>query len=167
MDASPPPTPVVLLCGAAGAGKTTYSRALEATGFVRLSYDDEMWALGRTSTDASLEVLAEADRRVRHAMVTSITAGAAVVLDASLSTRAVRDELRALVVAAGGAPRLVGRRRAARGADRARRAPGRPHRSRRAPAGRGIPPALSRVVPVPGSRRAARARRDGVRTVTR
>ena len=107
MDASPSPTPVVLLCGAAGAGKTTYARALEADGFVRVSYDDEMWALGRTSMDASPEVLAEADRRVRHAMTTAIEAGIPVVLDASLSTRAIREELRAVVVAAGGAPRLV------------------------------------------------------------
>ena len=107
MDAARPPTRVVLLCGAAGAGKTTYARALEATGFVRVSYDDEMWALGKTSTDASPEVLAESDRRVRHAVAASIAAGVPVVLDASLSTRAVRDELRAFVVAAGGAPRLV------------------------------------------------------------
>jgi len=100
-------TLVILLCGVAGAGKTTYARTLEADGYVRVSYDEEMWALGCDSTDATPDVLAEADRRVRRRIRSSVASGKPVVLDASLSTRAIRDDLRELVRTAGGVPRLV------------------------------------------------------------
>ena len=40
----PPAGPhVVLMCGIAGAGKTTYAKRLEARGYVRLSIDEELW----------------------------------------------------------------------------------------------------------------------------
>lgn len=100
-------TEVVLLCGVAGAGKTTYARTLERSGYLRLSYDEEMWALGHDSRTAPPEVLAAADEKVRARLREAVAAGTPVVLDASLSTRAIRDEFRALVRAAGGTPRLV------------------------------------------------------------
>lgn len=100
-------TDVILLCGVAGAGKTTYARRLEAGGLVRVSYDEEMWRLGFVSTDVPPDALAEADRRVRERIRSSIAAGRPVVLDASLSTRAVRAELREFVREAGGVPELV------------------------------------------------------------
>jgi len=100
-------TPVILLCGVAGAGKTTYARTLESDGYVRVSYDEEMWALGCDSTDATPDVLAEADRQVRSRIRASVASGKPVVLDASLSTRAIRDDLREFVRRAGGVPRLV------------------------------------------------------------
>ncbi|TDN92241.1 ATP-binding protein [Microbacterium sp. BK668] len=100
-------TTVVLLCGVAGAGKTTYARALEADGYVRVSYDEEMWMLGYDSIHVTPEALGEADRRVRNRLRAAIASGTPVVLDASLSTRAVRDELRAFVRDAGGEPVLV------------------------------------------------------------
>lgn len=100
-------TPVVLLCGVVGAGKTTYARRLEAEGYVRVSYDEELWALGGHGTDATPAVLAEADRRVRGHIRASIASAKPVVLDASLSTRAIRDDFRGFVRASGGVPRLV------------------------------------------------------------
>jgi predicted kinase len=100
-------TPVILLCGVAGAGKTTYARSLEPDGYVRVSYDEEMWALGGDSADATPELLAEADRHVRARIRASVLSGNPVVLDASMSTRAIRDDLRAFVREVGGTPRLV------------------------------------------------------------
>jgi predicted kinase len=101
------PPEAVLLCGVAGAGKTTYARTLEARGYVRVSYDEEMWALGHDSSTATPEVLAEADRRVRRRIRESLAEGTPVVVDASLSTRAIRDDFRGLVTDAGGTVRLV------------------------------------------------------------
>jgi len=100
-------TPVVLLCGVLGAGKTTYARALEAEGYRRVSYDEEMWALGYDSTDATPDALAKTDRRVRDHIAGSVEAGVPVVLDASLSTGAIREDLREFVRSIGGVPRLV------------------------------------------------------------
>ena len=42
----PRPPHVVFMCGAAGSGKTTTARALEAEGFTRLSVDAEAYARG-------------------------------------------------------------------------------------------------------------------------
>ena len=34
---------VVMMCGVAGAGKTTLAKQLEAAGYLRLSIDEEVW----------------------------------------------------------------------------------------------------------------------------
>ena len=34
---------VILMCGPAGSGKSTYARGLEARGYVRVSFDGEAW----------------------------------------------------------------------------------------------------------------------------
>ncbi|MEV1201147.1 AAA family ATPase [Microbispora rosea] len=36
---------VVMMCGVAGAGKTTYAQELEQRGYARLSIDEAVWAL--------------------------------------------------------------------------------------------------------------------------
>lgn len=100
-------TTVVMLCGVAGAGKTTYARTLEDRGFRRISYDEELWALGYDGRTASAEALAESDRRVRAGIRRSIADHIPVVLDASMSTRAIRDEFREWVLSQGATPRLV------------------------------------------------------------
>jgi GTPase SAR1 family protein len=49
---SPEPGLVVLMCGMAGSGKTTFSQRLEASGFTRLSIDEEVWQrFGRYGID--------------------------------------------------------------------------------------------------------------------
>ena len=49
---SPRPSRVVLMCGVAGAGKTTYAKELEAQGYARLSIDEEVWErFGRYGVD--------------------------------------------------------------------------------------------------------------------
>ncbi|MDF2036483.1 AAA family ATPase [Cytobacillus oceanisediminis] len=49
---------VVMMCGVAGSGKTTFSKKLEKEGFVRLSIDEEIWAVnGRYGIDFPIEKL--------------------------------------------------------------------------------------------------------------
>lgn len=43
---------VVMMCGVAGSGKTTYAQQLEKEGYIRLSIDEELWsAYGRCGID--------------------------------------------------------------------------------------------------------------------
>lgn len=52
MNATPRPPHVVMTCGIAGAGKTTYALGLERQGYVRLSIDEEIWRrFGRYGID--------------------------------------------------------------------------------------------------------------------
>ncbi len=47
---------VVLMCGIAGSGKTTFSQRLEEQGFIRLSIDEEVWNThGRYGIDYPVE----------------------------------------------------------------------------------------------------------------
>src|SRR3569832_116362 len=45
---------VVMMCGVAGSGKTTFAQQLEQAGYVRLSIDEEIWSTnGRYGIDYS------------------------------------------------------------------------------------------------------------------
>lgn len=65
---------VVLMCGIAGSGKTTYAKDLEARGYARLSVDEEIWhRFGRYGVDYEpdeyeqhTDVAREAVRDARH-----------------------------------------------------------------------------------------------------
>lgn len=47
---------VVMMCGVAGSGKTTFAQQLEEAGFIRLSIDEEIWAInGRYGIDYPTE----------------------------------------------------------------------------------------------------------------
>jgi predicted kinase len=103
---------VVLLCGMAGAGKTTFSQRLEARGFTRLSIDETMWQrFGRYGIDYSASdyrnlldtAHAELHDRLRELMANR----AAVVVDAALWNRASRQRYKAVVVQAGGRWQLI------------------------------------------------------------
>lgn len=103
---------VVLLCGVAGSGKTTYSQELEARGYVRLSVDEEIWErFGRFGVDydpSAYEAHSEVARRSLDERLTGLVAqGRDVVLDSSLWRRARREECKRLVERAGGRWRLV------------------------------------------------------------
>jgi predicted kinase len=105
-------TPVVLLCGIAGTGKTTYAKALEREGYVRLSVDEEIWRRwGRHGVDYPADrypaLSARAESQVRRDLASLVRAGRRVVVDLSLWRRTVRDEYKALVEQAGGRWRLV------------------------------------------------------------
>ncbi|MFJ3221666.1 AAA family ATPase [Kitasatospora sp. NPDC086801] len=95
---------VVLMCGLPGAGKTTYAMDLVRRGFARLSIDEVVWQrLGQR--DAGLVLEAEAFDRLkevirreqRQELVELMLAGRDVVVDYSFSSRAARDDYKALI----------------------------------------------------------------------
>jgi predicted kinase len=104
---SPGPARVVLMCGIAGAGKTTYAKELEAQGYVRLSIDEEVWErFGRYGVDYDPPMYekhsAEAEAALQQRLIDLIRAGRDVVVDYSFWERSTRDRYKRLVVAAGG-----------------------------------------------------------------
>jgi predicted kinase len=103
---------VVLMCGIAGSGKTTYAQRLEETGYIRLSIDEEIWAqFGRYGVDYPAEEYPEksrlADATVRERLRTLVEQGHPVVVDNSFWNRTAREDYKKLVDDAGGRWRLV------------------------------------------------------------
>lgn len=103
---------VVLLCGVAGSGKTTYAQQLETQGYVRLSIDEEVWArFGRYGIDYGpadyAQLSAAAEDVLRERLVTLVRQGRDVVVDFSFWQRASRDRYKRLVEATGGTWRLI------------------------------------------------------------
>jgi len=103
---------VVLLCGVAGSGKTTYAQELELEGYIRLSIDEEVWArFGRYGIDYDpadyCRLSALAEDLLRERLVTLVGEGRDVVVDFSFWQRASRDRYKRLVEAAGGTWRLI------------------------------------------------------------
>ncbi len=100
------------MCGVAGSGKTTYARRLEASGYVRLSVDEEVWATnGQYGIDypaSDYAALSQAATlRLRHRLIELIDARARIVIDFSFWNKAARDEYKELVNAHGGHWRLI------------------------------------------------------------
>lgn len=103
---------VVLMCGIAGSGKTTYARQLEEAGYTRLSIDEEVWAqFGRYGIDYPAGEYPEksrlAEQNVRRRLRGLVEQGRPVVVDNSLWSRAAREEYKKVVDDAGGRWRLV------------------------------------------------------------
>jgi predicted kinase len=103
---------VVMLCGVAGSGKTTYAQRLEADGYVRLSIDEEIWSrFGRYGVDYDTaqypEYSATAESALRDRLRSLIRQGRPVVLDFSFWQRARREQYKRLIEDAGGRWRLV------------------------------------------------------------
>jgi predicted kinase len=102
----------VLICGIAGAGKTTYAKELEAQGFVRLSIDEEVWErFGRYGVDYDPSMYdkysADAEAVLRERLTELVRSGRDVVVDYSFWERSTRDRYKRLVVEAGGCWELV------------------------------------------------------------
>lgn len=85
---------VTLLCGPVCAGKTTLARELESRGAVSLSYDREAWARGVRDGLPARELVEQIDADFLRRLERAVLDDRDVVLDASLSTRAVRDRWR-------------------------------------------------------------------------
>jgi predicted kinase len=103
---------VVMMCGVAGSGKTTFSQLLEKEGFVRLSIDEEIWAVnGRYGIDFPLEKIEEykkvAESKLRNYLIELIHDKQQVVIDFSFWDRARRDQYKQLIEKAGGKWKLI------------------------------------------------------------
>jgi predicted kinase len=103
---------VVLMCGVAGSGKTTYAKDLETRGYVRLSVDEEIWRrFGRYGVDyepGQYEEHTEVARRVlRDRLLSLVAAGSNVVIDSSFWQRSRRQEYKELIEQAGARWRLI------------------------------------------------------------
>lgn len=103
---------VVMMCGVAGSGKTTFSQQLEKQGFVRLSIDEEIWAThGRYGFDFSMEKIEEykkeAERKLRDLLVKLIRDKEQVVIDFSFWQRAKRDQYKQLIEDSGRKWKLI------------------------------------------------------------
>ncbi|MDT0164118.1 ATP-binding protein [Actinotalea sp. AC32] len=95
---------VVLMCGPAGAGKSTVAHRLEGEGWHRLSFDDVAWSRGLRShplADTDAETVRAA---VRAELLALVGQGRDVVVDSAFWSRTSRDEYRGLLAAAGIVP---------------------------------------------------------------
>ncbi|MFC0186719.1 AAA family ATPase [Fictibacillus aquaticus] len=103
---------VVMMCGVAGSGKTTFSQLLEKRGFVRLSIDEEIWAVnGRWGIDFPMDKFEEyrkaAEEKLRGRLIKLIHDKQQVVIDFSFWDRARRDQYKKLIKDSGGKWRLI------------------------------------------------------------
>jgi len=95
------------MCGPSGAGKSVYARGLERDGLVRLSFDREAWRRGFTTAPVPADVAALVDAELRARLLALVASGRDVVLDLSFTTRAARDDYRALLAPLGVVPETV------------------------------------------------------------
>lgn len=103
---------VVMMCGVAGSGKTTYAQQLEQRGFVRLSIDEEIWATnGRYGIDYPIEVYeqlkVEAELKLRNELVNLLNEKRNVVIDFSFWQQKKRNEYKKLIDDGGGEWKLI------------------------------------------------------------
>jgi len=103
---------VVMMCGVAGSGKTTFSQQLEKNGFVRLSIDEEIWAThGRYGIDFPMEKMEEykkeAESKLRNDLLKLIHDKQQVVIDFSFWDRARREQYKQLIEKSGGKWKLI------------------------------------------------------------
>lgn len=104
---------VVMMCGVAGSGKTTFAQRLEQQmDFVRLSIDEEIWAThGRYGMDYPIEMYeqlkVEAEINLRNELVHLLNEKRNVVIDFSFWQRKRRNEYKKLIEDGGGEWKLI------------------------------------------------------------
>jgi predicted kinase len=98
---------VIFMCGPSGAGKSTYAQRLETEGFVRLSFDVEIWRRGFSTMPPPSDVADEVEADLRARLLELVAAGADVVLDFSFWSRRMRDDYRRLLEPTGVVPETV------------------------------------------------------------
>jgi predicted kinase len=110
-DAAPAST-AFLLAGLPGSGKSTFARALEQQGIIRLSVDERVIArhglLGKDYPPSMHFALAAPILlQVREELADLVRTGCSVVLDHALDRRSDRDDYKALICANHGNWRLL------------------------------------------------------------
>ncbi|WP_342435987.1 ATP-binding protein [Paenibacillus sp. FSL L8-0436] len=103
---------VVMMCGVAGSGKTTFAQKLEKKGFVRLSIDEDIWAShGRYGVDYPEEnyehYKEQSEMKLRGELVRLIQAKQHVVIDFSFWQRQRRNDYKQLIEQHGGVWELI------------------------------------------------------------
>ena len=103
---------VIMMCGVAGSGKTTFSQQLEREGFVRLSIDEEIWTTnGRYGIDFPIEKIEEykevAEMKLRDYLIKLIHDKQQVVIDFSFWNRVRRNHYKQLIEKSGGKWELI------------------------------------------------------------
>lgn len=103
---------IVMMCGVAGSGKTTFAQKLEKEGFVRLSIDEDIWSThGRFGVDYPEEnyesYQKESEKKLRMELVNLIQARYHVVVDFSFWQRQRRNEYKQLIERHGGVWELI------------------------------------------------------------
>lgn len=103
---------VVMMCGVAGSGKTTFAQKLEKEGFIRLSIDEDIWAVhGRFGIDYPEEnyeaYKEESEIKLRGELVNLIQDKRPVVIDFSFWQRQRRDDYKQLILRHGGLWELI------------------------------------------------------------
>lgn len=98
---------VTLLCGPAGAGKTTYALELVAKGAHRLSMDEAVWADGWGEQQPPEARLVELHDALKDDLRRALGEGRDVVVDLSLAAREVRDQWREVATELGATASLV------------------------------------------------------------
>lgn len=103
---------IIMMCGIAGSGKTTFAQQLEKEGFIRLSIDEEIWKdHGRYGIDYHPkkyeEYKMEAEDKLRNQLISLIHEKQNVVIDFSFWQKAKRDNYKQLIENAGGEWKLI------------------------------------------------------------
>ncbi|GAT65532.1 kinase [Planomonospora sphaerica] len=99
---TPPSRTVVMMCGPAGSGKTTYALDLEESGYTRLSIDEEIWRrFGRDGAEFAPEEYerhkSTAEEELWARLAALMRAGRPVVLDYSFWSRETRRRYQAFI----------------------------------------------------------------------
>ncbi|GAA3958526.1 hypothetical protein GCM10022246_10110 [Pedobacter ginsengiterrae] len=103
---------VVIMCGLAGSGKTTFSQILEKHNFMRLSIDEEIWAkYGRYGIDYSKDhygaIQTKAYKSLLHRFYDHLKCRDNIVVDMSFWQRKKRNEFKRIIESEGGKSFLI------------------------------------------------------------
>lgn len=88
---------VILMCGPAGAGKSTFAQGLERAGMTILSYDEESFGRGITVHPLTEEVRKDIKTFLDEKLISLLEQNRDVVLDYSFWSREMRKEYTSLL----------------------------------------------------------------------